>query len=603
MIVGMLSLLSAAVINPWLGAYYRTPIVNYRDVLFIYMWCSLGLSAGLFLTGVVLRRLTSEPAVKVGLLIVSVTIVVLADRLLLVVFGLPYWVPDPVIHYRHRPNTIRSWWKGNPTTTQAEHFLDKNLVINEHGFHDHSFPVAKPQGELRGLFLGDSVTMGHGVTRDEIFANQLEELMKNHGTSHGSYQFINAGVQGYSTFQELHTLRGALRFDPDFVVVGFCLNDITEPYWIDKRLGGTGWYYQVSQVSNSFLGYLLNETGFGRLIRRNRERSFKSEQTTQRYADYDVRKMSAASVGDSRFAAGWKLVLDDLEMIYKLARQHKIPVFLLIFPYTFQLTQDGYNNPQLILKAHAQRYGVGCIDFVSEFEAFLRQDMQRFFREVDRPLPAPSNHREFFSLQLHRYFLDEDHFNEAGHRIVAERLAEYLCDQQLVILDEESFATAKEESRQDYDQLIMKIPRKFEEIVKMTRSLEKFGMVGPVERTYRHAIGKSADHRSKAGFAFLLGNFYLRNGYHDKSFVFYRQSAGFDPEFAAARVGLGTVLRKLGKHDEAKQQYQAAAELHSSDPQLFHAIGRALIDLNDPQGAKLAFEKAVSLDSSRSEAY
>ena len=34
---------------------------------------------------------------------------------------------------------------------------------------------------------------------------------------------------------------GPMRFEPDFVAVGFCLNDVTEPFLIDERLGGVGY--------------------------------------------------------------------------------------------------------------------------------------------------------------------------------------------------------------------------------------------------------------------------------------------------------------------------------------------------------------------------
>jgi hypothetical protein len=53
--------------------------------------------------------------------------------------------------------------------------------------------------------------MGHGVTSDETFANQLErQLLKASGRKYDHYQIINAGVQGYSTFQEFHVLERSL---------------------------------------------------------------------------------------------------------------------------------------------------------------------------------------------------------------------------------------------------------------------------------------------------------------------------------------------------------------------------------------------------------
>ena len=592
---GGLVLFSALVINPWAGTYFRDPVINYRDVLLTYVRWSLVLGLLLATAGVFLRRYGSEPLVRLGLLLVSVVFLLMMDRLLLVVFGLPYWIPDPVIHYRHRPNTVRSWWKGNPTTTERDEFRTKTIVINEHGFHDHSFPLAKPKGQFRGLLLGDSVTMGHGVTRDEIFANQLEKLLMDHGRSFSSYQFINAGVQGYSTFQELHTLKESLRFKPDFVAVGFCLNDITEPYLLDKRLGGTGWYYEVFQASNFYLGFMLNETGFGRLIQKGRERQFNTEQTRQRDAEYDVLKMAAAPADDSRFALGWNLVLDDLESIYNLARRHQIPVALLIFPFTFQLANDDYDHPQLILKNHADRHGVDVIDFVSEIETILREDMELFFANTDRPLPPPSDHKEFFALQSGRYFLDEDHFTPAGHRLVAERLVEHLRDRKLVAIDGTSFALAQRERRADYNHLTLKIPGDFDSIRKVARSLEKFGQFTLLEKTYLKAVEATSDDKARARYCFLLANVLYRQQRYERAAALYRRGTQFDPDFAAQYVGLGDVLRRLEQPEEAVKSYRMAAKLHSTDPQLFREIGKALVELGDLPTARQSFEKSIEL--------
>jgi len=44
--------------------------------------------------------------------------------------------------------------------------------------------------------------MGHGVSKDETLANQLERLLAGSSKPFTSFQVINAGVQGYSTFRE-----------------------------------------------------------------------------------------------------------------------------------------------------------------------------------------------------------------------------------------------------------------------------------------------------------------------------------------------------------------------------------------------------------------
>ena len=108
---------------------------------------------------------------------------------------------------------------------------------------------------------------GHGVhlLHAQNYANQLDALLDRFDTRYASYQVINTGTEGYDTGQARQMLEESLRFEPDFVVVGFCLNDITDPYLLDRELGGSGSYSGMQQATFPLWGYLINETGFGLL--------------------------------------------------------------------------------------------------------------------------------------------------------------------------------------------------------------------------------------------------------------------------------------------------------------------------------------------------
>lgn len=62
----------------------------------------------------------------------------------------------------------------------GEKYDNKPIFINQHGFHDDDFPEKKAAGEFRGLIIGDSIVMGHGVTAAETFSNQLERMLPDH---------------------------------------------------------------------------------------------------------------------------------------------------------------------------------------------------------------------------------------------------------------------------------------------------------------------------------------------------------------------------------------------------------------------------------------
>ena len=104
---GLAMALSTLVVNPWVGKYYQDYIENYTDVMLGYVWWGLGLGVLVATLGLKSACHDSERWTGAAILAATVSFVVLVDRALLVVFGLPNWIPDPVVGYRHRPSTVR----------------------------------------------------------------------------------------------------------------------------------------------------------------------------------------------------------------------------------------------------------------------------------------------------------------------------------------------------------------------------------------------------------------------------------------------------------------------------------------------------------------
>jgi len=99
--------------------------------------------------------------------------------------------------------------------------------INTAGFRDREFPEPKPDGVFRIVAIGDSVTFGFDVAQDEAYPKQLEREL-NAAAEPGAprYEVLNFGVSGYNLPQSVARLRSlALRYAPDLVVYGYCLND------------------------------------------------------------------------------------------------------------------------------------------------------------------------------------------------------------------------------------------------------------------------------------------------------------------------------------------------------------------------------------------
>jgi lysophospholipase L1-like esterase len=98
-------------------------------------------------------------------------------------------------------------------------------TIDSLGYRGEHLPRAKPPGEFRVLFAGDSFTWGHNVGDDETLPAQLEARL---GEACGAARVVNAGLSGSTILGQGELIRRGLAIDPDVVVLMFHENDIDE---------------------------------------------------------------------------------------------------------------------------------------------------------------------------------------------------------------------------------------------------------------------------------------------------------------------------------------------------------------------------------------
>jgi len=111
-----------------------------------------------------------------------------------------------------------------PIPNVKSKFEGKDTRINSWGMRDREYTVKKPQNAYRIAVLGDSLTYGTCLEYGERYTDILEEVWIDQ--SGRNVEVLNFGVPGYSTQQEIETYRTkAAKFDPDLVIVGYCLND------------------------------------------------------------------------------------------------------------------------------------------------------------------------------------------------------------------------------------------------------------------------------------------------------------------------------------------------------------------------------------------
>jgi len=118
---------------------------------------------------------------------------------------------NPQRIYEATPNTNGYGW-------------ETRININNHGFRGREYSLNKPAGTFRIVVIGDSITFGNRLAPEENYPAVLESLYQQ---ASKSVEVLNLGLGGYDTLQEVATLKDiGLQFDPDLVILGYCINDI-----------------------------------------------------------------------------------------------------------------------------------------------------------------------------------------------------------------------------------------------------------------------------------------------------------------------------------------------------------------------------------------
>jgi lysophospholipase L1-like esterase len=114
---------------------------------------------------------------------------------------------NPDIAYRLRGGASGNLW-------------ECDVQANSLGFRDREFG-RKAEGARRVLVLGDSMTFGHRVAADDVYARQLEVRLG------AGVEVFNLSLGGYDTLNEAALLKlHGPELAPDLVILGYCINDI-----------------------------------------------------------------------------------------------------------------------------------------------------------------------------------------------------------------------------------------------------------------------------------------------------------------------------------------------------------------------------------------
>jgi hypothetical protein len=221
------------------------------------------------------RQLTKPFFQKTLLLCLGIIVALVIAEVGLRVSGITYPVFDAYDHDRAialKPDK-EGWYHGEGKAY---------LKINSLGYRDIEHRKQKPPGVFRIAVLGDSFTEARQVDIAATFWKRLEAHLQGRPEfSNRRVEVLNFGIGGYGPTQEFLTLKKhVLDFSPDLVILAFCPgNDLSSN---SKQI--------VSQVNRSFTPfYVLRD---GQLVLDNSFRDLS--------IDYLQRRFLLASIHYSR---------------------------------------------------------------------------------------------------------------------------------------------------------------------------------------------------------------------------------------------------------------------------------------------------------------
>lgn len=241
------------------------------------------------------------------------------------------------------------------------------IHTNSLGFRGQETPP-KVNGERRVLMVGDSITFGFVLKDDETIPRQVERFI-NEATNDDDVRCINAGVSGYTTWQERDLLENeGLDTQPDVVVVQFCINDMI-------GIIGIGRGNPMTDEMDFSLNQSSHWSGIWRALSYHAaHREHQELADRQRWAQHDPTADSDATglheiedIYDNppvpAVKAAWELCLEDLTGIKHRCDDIDIPMVLVYSPDTVEFGDDPkYRQPSNILRGWAEEHGVPFVD-------------------------------------------------------------------------------------------------------------------------------------------------------------------------------------------------------------------------------------------------
>lgn len=373
--------------------------------------------------------------VAVGLVI---AVVMLEGCLRFLRFSEPslFYVYDHNRGFALRP-LAEGWWHNEAT----------NYVrINSAGFHDREHAVNKPPGTVRIAVLGESYAEAMQVPLTESFwAIAEQRLQQCPGMKNQKAEILNFGVSGYGTSQELITLRSRVwDYSPDIVLLAFAgsdvpsnfrplINDPLRPYFVyrdgqlvldrsslDAREASRLYRLRASTMGRG-LDWLTRHVRALQLLTSLRRAILTPAQTSTVYNELGLDGMVYLEPVDENWKEAWRVSEGLIAQMHKEVNERGARFYVVTLSSAGQVTPDA--------RAYAHVLDAAGLDDLFYPDRRIGALGNREHIPVLNLAPLLREYAEKNNVNLHGFHerLGGGHWNEEGHRLAGELIANWLC--------------------------------------------------------------------------------------------------------------------------------------------------------------------------------
>jgi len=276
-------------------------------------------------------------------------------------------------------------------------YSDEYINVNSQGFRDKEHKVKKDKNVFRILCLGDSSTFGLGVQLQDTYHALLENKMnKELGQSGIRVEIINAGVPGYTSCQALalYKYRG-VKYSPDIVTFYLGVNDSIKRFYLsDKHIMRNDVPSVVKTIENNLLLKLDSYRVLRKFI-------------------VNITAIGKNNIGENVPRVSIEEFKENILELNRLCKKNG-SLLLLISP---PLRKENFTENILRKEMHS-------------FPLY-RKELENISTEYNIPLLSIKEMTEESPSDTTPFFIDMAHPTPLGHRIIMERLYDYLVTNSL----------------------------------------------------------------------------------------------------------------------------------------------------------------------------